>query len=66
MQPCVVLHAHAQQDTDPAALISRSWAVKPSVRARFAWDQGLYTYELYPAGIALRERMLTDDDVCIR
>ena len=41
------------------ALNMMAWQVKPRARARMAWDQGLYTYELYPAG---RIHML----LCIR
>ncbi len=57
-ESCVILHQHAVQDTDPRQRVTSSWAVKPSMRARNAWDQGLYTRELYPSGIPSRNHYL--------
>ena len=57
-QRCIVLHQHALQDADPRQPLTGSWATSPVVRARFAWDQGLYTNELLPRGIPSRHHYL--------
>ena len=57
-QQCMVLHQHALQDADPRQRLTGSWATRPVVRARFAWDQGLYTHELLPTGIPSRHHYL--------
>ena len=60
-ESCILLHQHALQDTDPRKTITKGWDMKPNGRARFAWDQGLYTYELLPLGIPSRHHYLRND-----
>jgi hypothetical protein len=52
---CIILHMHAIPDLNPQEpLHSADFVTKARLSAKEAWDEGLFTYELYPCGVPSR------------